>query len=50
LELNFFVRLFYTDPVGQPTGQAAAFLKWACESKSAAMVIGKVGFIPVPRE
>lgn len=36
---------YYTD--GQPTGELAAFMKWAATSKEAAAVINRVGFIPL---
>jgi len=39
-------RKLYYYTVGEPTGEAAKFLKWAMTSKKASEVIGKVGFIP----
>jgi len=39
-------RNLYYYSVGNPTGEAAKFIKWATSSKTAAKVVKKVGFIP----
>lgn len=39
-------RKLYYYTIGQPTGEASKFLKWATSSDKASEVIGKVGFIP----
>lgn len=39
-------RNLYYYTVGQPTGEAAKFIKWATSSPAAGEVVSKVGFIP----
>jgi phosphate transport system substrate-binding protein len=39
-------RNLYYYTVGQPTGEAAKFIKWATSAPEAAKVVTKVGFIP----
>jgi len=41
-------RKLYYYTVGQPTGEAAKFLKWATTSDAANAIVAEIGFIPTP--
>ena len=41
-------RKLYYYTVGQPTGEAAKFLKWATSSDAANAIVAEIGFIPTP--
>ena len=41
-------RKLYYYTVGQPTGEAAKFLKWATSSDTANAIVAEIGFIPTP--
>ena len=41
-------RKLYYYTVGEPTGEAAKFLKWATTSDAANAIVAEIGFIPTP--